>query len=146
MTSSYWRFTTTYHNHLFHPPSHTAQMVAHTIWVQKVAGSANISFRGLMVVTAIGFISLTIVHCFGNGYVGKQPVAWKEYCSEFWWKGLQDSMDRCTPRYNWTTVGNGVKNHTISQLNPLPHIEELWRPRGKIFWKHCGKKKRRKCW
>ena len=22
--------------------------------------------------------------CFENGYVGKQPVAWKEYCGEYW--------------------------------------------------------------
>ena len=26
--------------------------------------------------------SLTAVHCFNNSYVGKQPVAWKEYCAE----------------------------------------------------------------
>ena len=28
--------------------------------------------------------SLTAVHCFDNGCVGKQPVAWKEYCLEYW--------------------------------------------------------------
>ena len=28
--------------------------------------------------------SLTVVQCFDNGYVGKQPVAWKEYCVENW--------------------------------------------------------------
>ena len=27
--------------------------------------------------------SLTAVHCFGKGYFGKQPVAWKEYCAEY---------------------------------------------------------------
>ena len=27
--------------------------------------------------------SLTTVHCFNDSYVGKQPVAWKEYCAEF---------------------------------------------------------------
>ena len=27
---------------------------------------------------------LTTVHCFDDGYVGKQPVAWKEYCTEYW--------------------------------------------------------------
>ena len=27
--------------------------------------------------------------------VGKQQVAWKEYCSEYWLKELQESMDRC---------------------------------------------------
>ena len=30
--------------------------------------------------------SLTAVHCFNNGYVGKQSVAWKEYCAEYWLK------------------------------------------------------------
>ena len=40
--------------------------------------------------------SLTTVHCFNNGYVGKQPVALKEYCAEYWLKELQESMDRCT--------------------------------------------------
>ena len=28
--------------------------------------------------------SLTTLHCFDSGYVGKQPVAWKEYCAEYW--------------------------------------------------------------
>ena len=27
--------------------------------------------------------SLTAVCCFVNGYVGKQPMAWKEYCAEY---------------------------------------------------------------
>ena len=31
-----------------------------------------------------------------NGYVGKQPVAWKEYCAEYWLKELQEGMDKCT--------------------------------------------------
>ena len=26
--------------------------------------------------------SPTTLHCFDNGYVGKQPVAWKEYCAD----------------------------------------------------------------
>ena len=28
--------------------------------------------------------SLTAVHCFDNGYVGRQPVTWKEYSVEYW--------------------------------------------------------------
>ena len=28
--------------------------------------------------------SLTAVRCFYKGYVGKQPVAWKEYFAEHW--------------------------------------------------------------
>ena len=38
------------------------------------------TFRGLMIVI---HSSLTAVRCFDKGYVGKQPVAWKEYCSEY---------------------------------------------------------------
>ena len=45
---------------------------------------------------------LTAVFCFDNGYVGKQPVAWKEYCGEYWLKELKESMDRCTGRLNIT--------------------------------------------
>ena len=40
------------------------------------------------------------LHCFNNGYVGKQPVAWKEYCAEYWLKELQEGMDRCTCHCN----------------------------------------------
>ena len=32
--------------------------------------------------------SLTAVRFFNNGYVGKQPVAWKEYCVEYWLKEI----------------------------------------------------------
>ena len=35
------------------------------------------------------------VHSFDNGYVGKQPVAWEEYCAQYRLKELQESMDRC---------------------------------------------------
>ena len=28
--------------------------------------------------------SLTADRCFDNGYLGKQPVAWKENCAEYW--------------------------------------------------------------
>ena len=40
--------------------------------------------------------SLAAVRCFDNGYVGKQPVAWKEYYAEYWLKERQESMDMCT--------------------------------------------------
>ena len=67
----------------------------------------------------------------------KQPVAWKEYCVEYWLKELQESMDKCTDRRDITekNVGNGVKHHTIDQLYdgldphaPLSdHALILWR-------------------
>ena len=28
--------------------------------------------------------TLTAIRCFNNDYAGKQPVAWKEYCAEYW--------------------------------------------------------------
>ena len=38
------------------------------------------SFRGLMISHCNRIhSSLTAVYCFTNGYLGKQPVAWKEY-------------------------------------------------------------------
>ena len=44
------------------------------------------------------YSSLTAVFCFDNDYVGKQPVAWNEYCAGYWIKELQESIDRCTGR------------------------------------------------
>ena len=57
------------------------------------------------------------VCCFDNGYVEKQPVAWKEYCAEYWLKELQESMSRCTGRHDITEIllKNGIKHHTINQ-------------------------------
>ena len=57
--------------------------------------------------------TLTTVHCFYDGYVGKQPVAWKEYCAECWLKEPQESMDRCTG--NPCMTENGIKHHTINE-------------------------------
>ena len=28
--------------------------------------------------------SLLAVHCFNDGYMGRQLVAWKQYCAEYW--------------------------------------------------------------
>ena len=46
--------------------------------------------------------SLIAVQCFDDGYMGQQPVAWKEYCAEDWLKELQQSMDKCTCRRDVT--------------------------------------------
>ena len=48
--------------------------------------------------------SLMAVSCFNNGYVGKQPVAWKDYCVEYWLIELQESMDRCIGRCDKTEI------------------------------------------
>ena len=61
--------------------------------------------------------SLIAVRCFDNGYVEKQPVAWKEYCVEHWLKELQESMDRYTGCWDVTeillkTVLNSIQSIT----------------------------------
>ena len=48
--------------------------------------------------------SLFAVGCLNNGYVEKQPVAWKEYCMKYWFKELKKSMDRCSYCRNITEI------------------------------------------
>ena len=43
-------------------------------------------------------------HSCDNGFVEKKPVAWKEYCAGYWFKELQESMDRCTGRRDITEI------------------------------------------
>ena len=49
--------------------------------------------------------------------MGKQPVAWKEYCAEFWFKKLQKSMDRCTDRRDITELLLKTPLNTIQSIN-----------------------------
>ena len=35
-------------------------------------------------------------HSCNNGYLGKQPVAWKKYSVEYWSKDLQENRDGCS--------------------------------------------------
>ena len=81
------------------------------------------------------YSSLTTVRCFDNAYVGKQPVAWKEYCAEYWLKELQESMDRCTGRLDITEIllKNGVKHYTSNQFNPFPKLQILDSSKLKYF-------------
>ena len=59
--------------------------------------------------------SFTAVRCFDNVYVGKQPVAWKEYCVEYWLK-VQESMDRCTGRRDITEIQLKTALNTIESI------------------------------
>ena len=61
--------------------------------------------------------SLTAVCCFYNGYMGKQPVTWKEYCTE--------SMDRCTCCHDITEI------QLKTALNTIQPINQSFSPR---FW------------
>ena len=47
---------------------------------------------------------LTAVHCFDNGYAGKQPVALEEYFAEYWLQEFQEGTDRCTGRLDSTDI------------------------------------------
>ena len=60
---------------------------------------------------------LTADHCFDNVYVGKQPVAWKEYCVEYWLKELQESMDRCTGHCDITEMLLKTALNTIQSIS-----------------------------
>ena len=61
--------------------------------------------------------SLTAVRCLDNGYMRKQPVAWKEYCAEYWLKELQKNMDSCTGRRNITELLLERALNTIQSIN-----------------------------
>ena len=63
------------------------------------------------------YSSLTAVRSFDNGYVGKQPVAWKEYCVEYWLKELQESMDRCTGHSDKTEILLKMALNTTQSIN-----------------------------
>ena len=64
--------------------------------------------------------SLTAVRCFDNSFVGKQPVAWKEYCAKYWLKELQESMDRCTGHCDVTEILLKTALNTIQLINLTP--------------------------
>ena len=61
--------------------------------------------------------SLTAVRCFDNGYLGKQPVAWKEYWAEYWIRELRESMNRCTGRIDITKLLLKTALNTIQSIN-----------------------------
>ena len=69
--------------------------------------------------------SLTGVCCFDNGYLGKQPVASKEYYAEYWLKELQESMVRCTVCGDIAEILLKMALNTIQSINhsSLPDIE-----------------------
>ena len=63
-----------------------------------------------MVVIATGFIPSSPLSNFDHGYVGKQQVAWKEYCAENWLKELLTSMGRST---GWHDITDKMLKTTV---------------------------------
>ena len=74
------------------------------------------SFGRLMI--ALGQDSFLSHHCplFRPRLVRKQPVAWKEYCAEYWLKELQESMYRCTGHHHITKILLKMALNTIQSL------------------------------
>ena len=63
---------------------------------------------------------------FEYGYIGKQPVAWKEYCVVYWLKELQESMDRCTGCSDMTEILLKTAFNTMQSINsPFPSFLPL---------------------
>ena len=71
------------------------------------------SMQGFMIVIATGFIPLSLL----SVVLGKQSVAWKEYCAEYCLKELQESMDRCTGCRNITEILLKTVLNTIQSIN-----------------------------
>ena len=61
--------------------------------------------------------SFTAVHCFGDGFVGKQPVAWKEYFAEYRLKELKESMDRYTGCQDITEILLKTALNNLKSIN-----------------------------
>ena len=95
-------------------------------------------------------------------------MAWKEYCAEYWLKGLQESMDRCTSRRDITEItlqtalkanqsiiqspfltlfSKGfppqavvkIRDSCTSRLNPLLHRHSFWRINNRVLENVVGK-------
>ena len=69
---------------------------------------------------------LQSVRWFDNGYVGKQPVAWKENCVEYWLKELEESMDRCTSCCDITEILLKMVLNTMQPSNQDCHFRGLY--------------------
>ena len=61
--------------------------------------------------------SLISVHCFDYGYVGKQPVVWKEYCAESGKNNCRKKKAKCTGHRDIIAkiLKTDVNNHAIDQ-------------------------------
>ena len=73
------------------------------------------SFRGLIIVIRKGFIPLSLLSVVSP--MVNQPVAWKEYCAEYWLKELQESTDMCTGRRDITEILLKTALNTIQSIN-----------------------------
>ena len=127
------------------------------VWPSLIVSSFTITYSYRMVKIQIKALtvdlilsSLTVVTCLDNGQVGKQPVALKEYCAEYWLKELEENMYRCTGRRDITEILLKTALNTIQPINhwfyaawsPYPnvvHIDIVWEGKARLdcFSRRC---------
>ena len=62
------------------------------------------------------------IHCFDNDYVGKQPVAWKEYCAEYWLKNSRKA---------WTGADHShITEIAINTMQSINHLQQICKVSG----------------
>ena len=70
--------------------------------------------------------------------VGKQPVAWKGYCADYWLKELLESMDRCTCHCDITEIllkmALNLYNHSIYLLSICHGLSTMRLMASKIYF------------
>ena len=103
-------------------PSSMVQSIALQTWEQEVTGSilglANILSKDWWwSLWQDSFLSHCCPSFFDNGYLGKQPLAWEEYCAEYWLKVFQESMDRCTVHCDINEILLKTAFNTIQSIN-----------------------------
>ena len=83
------------------------------------------------------------MHCFKDGYVGKKPVASKEYCTEYWEKELKESIGRCTGHRDIAEIAFKWVLKTIQSIQSVLTlcytILSFNNPETASFRNYCGK-------
>ena len=74
--------------------------------------------------------SLKLDHRFDDIFVGKQSVAFKEFCAENWCKTLQESVDGCTCHLKITEM-------MLHHLSPQYYSNDVAALATSILLKYC---------
>ena len=59
------------------------------------------------------------------GFVGKQSLAWKERCAEYWLKEFLESIDRCTGCCDIAEITLKVVLNIIQSINCLEDFQHV---------------------
>ena len=72
--------------------------------------------------------SVTAIHCFDDGFVGKQSLALEEYFAEYWLKEVHESMDRYSACHDITEILLKMA------LNTTQSTFDLWSTQSVFVW------------